>query len=108
MASKKKNQQVAEICLYGTSAVGSGYIARAASGEMIGNGVLVPGRSFTEAVWIAVDELEAAGLRKPGTIAIFAPGGEQMAVTDAMRVPAFGDLKWQRAPVYVLTMETGR
>lgn len=102
MKSPTKTATIAaEIALYGTTRTGSGYIARAADGRMFGDGETRPGRSFTEAVWIAVERLRQAGV--VGTVAIFAPGGEHVAHADIGRpVPAFGKLTWTLAPVYVI------
>src|SRR5262245_34869716 len=73
-----KKSAVAEICLYGTSAAGSGWIACIAdgtmSGKLMGNGELKHGRSMTEAVWLAADELKGAGVTR-GIVRIFMAGG---------------------------------
>jgi len=91
----------AEICLYGST--NAGWLARTRSGRMFGTGDPVEGRSFTEAVWLAVDAITAE-LGGRGQVAIFAPGGERMAIVDiARRVPTFGDMSWQRAPVYTIS-----
>lgn len=102
--TSKTTTPAAEICLYGTSAIGIGYIARTSDGRMFGNGAPVAGRGATETVWLAVDQLRAAGV-VAGTVAIFAPGGERMAIAPISSVPSYGSLTWQAAPVYVITAE---
>lgn len=107
--AKKPAVPAAEICLYGTSAAGSGWIAcirdGTPSGKMLGDGGLTPGRSMTEAVWLAVDELRGAGVAR-GLVRIFASGGQSCAdVEIGDHIPYFGDLKWQAAPGYVLPAE---
>ena len=108
----KTSAPVAEICLYGTGQNGSGWIACIAdgtpSGKLLGNGDLKPGRSMTEAVWLAADELRGAGVTR-GTVRIFMSGGALCAdVEISNRIPCFGDLRWQRAPVYAISVEHAR
>lgn len=100
---------VAEICLYGNSAAGSGWIACIADGaKIIGNGELKPGRSMTEAVWLAADELEGADITR-GIVRIFMAGGDLCAdVEIGKHIPYFGDLRWQRAPLYAISVEHAR
>lgn len=87
---------VAEICLYGTSAIGAGYL-HVHRGSVRPEGSHEPkqGRSFTEAVWLACDELRAAGVTS-GAVRVFAPGGEHVAVIDiGSHVPTYGDMKFE-------------
>lgn len=100
---------VADICLYGNRETGAGFIAQAVDGRMFGNGEPLASRSFTEAVWLAVDELRRAGVER-GQLRIFAPGGERMATVEIgglkdRRLPYFGELSWGPAPVYVISAE---
>lgn len=111
---------IADICLYGNHNTGAGWLAsptndvKPAAGTrrpMLGNGEPVRGRSCTEAVWLAADAIRnfrlGYGLKNKGTLAIFAPGGELVAYVELNgRVPAFGDLRWERAPVYEVSAET--
>jgi len=93
---------VADICLYGTRQTGAGWLAQTADGLMFGNGRPVAGRSFTEAVWMAMGALESDGIRS-GQVRIFLPGGDYMAVVDAAQpVPTFGGLRTVPAPVWTL------
>jgi hypothetical protein len=101
---------VADICLYGTHATGAGYLGLIAPAAapmlareeaMFGTGAPVAGRSFTEAVFEAVTVLRERGV-VAGTVRIFEPGGERVAVVDLGRaVPTYGDMVWHRAPVYL-------
>lgn len=93
---------VADICLYGSSRTGAGWIARAEDGAMFGDGEPRGDRSFTEAIWIAVGALEGAGL-KAGRVRVFAPGGVQVAWMELTRPLTFGDLAWEAAPVYTFS-----
>lgn len=81
---------VAEICLYGTAQTGAGFLARAKDGGKAGDGEVKAGRSFTDAVWLAVDDL---GLHW-GAALVFAPGGQQYARYDLSRSTYYGDLEW--------------
>lgn len=93
----------ADICLYGTSRTGAGFLGcRLDHGQITGTGEPVEGRSFTEAAWLAVDALRGLGVES-GMVRIFAPGGERMAVVDIRNVPAFGDLKWEAAVVWTIS-----
>jgi hypothetical protein len=106
MTTKKNTKLVAEICLYGTRDAGFGFIARAADGRMFGKGELFAGRSMTETVWLAVDELKTAGVSGAGgaTVAIFAPGGARLAVEAFANVRAVGDFAWQTAPTFTVSV----
>jgi hypothetical protein len=88
-------KHVAEICLYGTSSIGAGWLALV-RGEKKPFGEHTPSadRSFTEAVWAAVEQLKDRGVA--GTVRVFAPGGERVAEVDTRaHVPAFGDLPFR-------------
>lgn len=101
---------VAEICLYGNRTVGAGWLARidrAADATMpwwadglIGTGEPVEGRSFTEAVWAAIDTIRTGV--QAGIVRIFDAGGRRMVDVDLNDVPAYGDLKWTAAVVHVI------
>jgi hypothetical protein len=101
MRNSKKNQTVAEICLYGTSRIGAGWIATLADGRMIGNGEPVTDRCFTSACWLAADAIRAAGY-DCGKVRIYAAGGERMADADINHVPYFGNLEWKPAIQYTI------
>lgn len=95
-ANKKRAASlVGEICLYGTTLVGAGWLARGKGTGLVGNGEPVAGRAFTDAVWQAADVLRAAHLE--GVVAIYAAGGEFYALADLTNVPTFGDLQWKAA-----------
>lgn len=86
---------VAEICLYGAQSCGSGYLARTQAGGRFGTGDLVSGRSMTEAVWLAVDDIRQSGVTR-GVVQIFAAGGERVARVDlGSHVPTVGELPWR-------------
>jgi hypothetical protein len=86
------------ITLYGTSQIGAGWLAMAKGDEKpMGTGTPRDGRTFTEAVWAAVELLrEVRGVE--GKVRIFAPGGERFTDVDTRgHVPAYGSLVWQAA-----------
>jgi len=99
--NKKAAESTIDICLYGNHLVGAGYIA-AAGDKLFGDGVPVPGRSMTEAVWMAGAALQGAGHK--GSVRIFAPapGGERMAVARLDSLPYFGSLSRGPAPVMTI------
>jgi hypothetical protein len=102
---------VAEICLYGTSAIGAGYIAAAPDGQgglwMSGTGDPVQGRPFTEAIFQAVEDLKVAGITS-GLVQVFHPGGEYVSTIDLDQpIPTYGSLTSKPAPVFVLAPEPG-
>jgi hypothetical protein len=97
----RKTSIVAEICLYGTSTIGAGWLAQTADGKMFGDGEPVAGRNFTHAVWLAVEALQDNHVTR-GMVRIFAAGGQMMAVVDINKLGYYGDLKWQPAIQYVV------
>src|SRR4051812_13804456 len=101
---KRTNKIVAEICLYGTNAVGAGWLARTAGGRMFGDGSPKMGRAFTEAVWQACDAVRADGIES-GSVKVYSPDGQRVATADLGRPGYYGDLKWQAAQVYTVTAE---
>lgn len=90
----------AEICLYGTHRYGTGWLAVTEDGRMFGDGELVKEQTFTDAVWLACDKLRQAGVK--GTVRVFASGGERYADFNISYPPYFGDLQWNRAPMYTV------
>ncbi len=98
---------VADIAFYGTGTHGAGYIARAVDGRIFGDGMPIKWRSFTDALWAACDELYRHNYGVAGSrIRVFEPGGARMAVADLAAPGYWGDLTWEAAPVYVVTVET--
>lgn len=103
---KKTTKPAAEIALYGTQRTGAGSIVLLPSGHMIGDGTPKAGLSMTQAVWAGIEVLKIAGMEK-GIVRIFAPGGELCAdVEISEHVPNFGALTWNRAPCYVIPVDT--
>lgn len=102
----KKQTVVADIALYGTHETGAGYIGLLLPhNQTTGDGQPVKGRSFTEAVWMAVGALNALGM-PPGLVRIFEPSGQRMAVVpNTGLVPNFGSLMWEPAPQYTVAVE---
>ena len=95
MARKNEKKVVATIALYGTSARGAGYIARAADGRMFGDGEPKEARAMTEALWLAGLELRDAGIGAGLVeVTIDVNGRPLMAVADLGCLPYFGDLSW--------------
>lgn len=96
---------VAEICFYGDTH-GAGYITRTYDGRIFGDGTPVEGRSLTDTLWLACDELYRHNYGAIGSrVHVFEPRGERMAIINFQRPGLFGDLKWHPAPVYVITTE---
>lgn len=94
---------VGEICLYGASHCGAGWLA-AHKGGRLGSGEPVSGRTFTEAVWMAAGALEAAGVT--GLVVIHDAGGERHAVANVARIPMYGQMVWHRSgPGVVVSAE---
>ena len=100
----KRNQLVGEICLYGTPAVGAGWLAQMPNGDLLGDGEPKSDRTFTEAIFLAVNAMHARGV-KPGLVRVFAPGGQVMATTPVMHPERYGDLKWTEAIQYTIETE---
>jgi len=95
---------VADICLYGNHTIGAGYLVQLTDGRLLGDGEPKAGRSFTEAVWLACRDVCEAGI-SAGLVRVFAPGGQRMADTDLNHPGYFGNLKWQPAIQYVLSVD---
>lgn len=96
----------AEIALYGNQKTGAGSIVLLPSGHMIGDGTPKTGLSMTQAIWAGVEVLRTAGMES-GIVRIFAPGGELCAdVEISQHVPNFGALTWNRAPCYVIPVDS--
>jgi hypothetical protein len=108
MASDKSNEVLADVCLYGNTRIGAGWLATATIGREVrrfGDGEPVEHRCFTEAVWMAFEALKAAGVTT-GLVRVFAPGGERMTKLRIDRhVPNYGNLKWEPAIQYTISAE---
>lgn len=103
--TKANQAAVADICLYGNRDTGSGFIVALADGRMFGDGRPVAGRSFTEAVWLAVDLIRDAGVQD-GRGQVFHPGGDFVSDIDLGGiVPSYGALQSRPAPVYVIPVD---
>lgn len=95
---------VAEVALYGTRFTGAGWLARTKESPVFGEREPAAERSFTDAVFEAVGQLQRGHQLTAGHVRIMAPGGEAMAFVDlAEPVPTFGSLEWQR-----VLSETGK
>lgn len=94
---------VGDVCLYGNSKIGIGWLATHAGGQL-GDGTPKAGLAMTEAVWAATDALRAAGVE--GMIVVYAPGGERYAVANLAHVPTVGSMTWYQAgPGVVVSAE---
>lgn len=98
----------ADICLYGTSNTGAGFIvARTGAnhdGAILKSEEVRPGRTLTEALWLAVDALRAAD--PTITIAnVYEPAGHFTTRIEVQKVvPSFGMLTWSPVRIaYVLS-----
>lgn len=107
---------VADICLYGTSMTGAGWIAAVnlpgaepddlPVAKSLGDGEPRPHRTFTEAIWQSVGAIvearRGAGVvdAYEGDVAIYESGGKRVARVPLGNVPIYGDLatRWQPAP----------
>lgn len=95
----------AMICLYGNYQIGHGFIADVRGGDHCGTGVPesrgpLTGASMTEAIVRAIREMREANPNLVGSnsrVAIFAPGGEQVAYTTIGGFTYAGNLKWEHA-----------
>lgn len=103
MSKAKDNAVIGDICLYGSSASGAGYIAMAVDGRMFGDGEPLAGRGLNDAMWLAALDLKAAGLS--GNAWVYAPGGEIRALLDVDYLKYFGDLPWEPAPKLSISYE---
>lgn len=97
----KNKSIVADICLYGTSVIGYGYLAQVKDGQLVGDGKPCRERSATEAVWLACQEIRNLGIAG-GSVRVFCPTGLWMATTDLSLPAYYGNLKWERAIQYVV------
>lgn len=113
MISKRNAGEVkATICLYGRYS--AGWIAElfvpgteatsfSYAQKMLGDGMPVEGRSFTEAVYQACAALVAEGYT--GDAWVFEPSGLRKALVSVNMPKYFGDLKWESAEVYTISSE---
>ena len=103
----------ADVCLYGNPDLagtgrrktgGAGYLGVIyPHGQSFGTGEPVEGRTYTEAIWAAQDELRALGIA--GFIHLYDAGGERMAVIGIHESVTYGKLTWHPAPVYTVSVE---
>jgi hypothetical protein len=99
----RKAAIVADICLYGTSYTGAGYLGvRMPHGQTFGTGDPVKERSFSEAIWHGLDDLRRAGVTV-GLVRVFDTGGERMSIIDINSAIYYGAMQWQPAPVYTIS-----
>lgn len=114
--TKTTNPVVADICLYGNSQIGAGWLVAmnpevvvvpVGSKGLIGTGDPVEGQSFTEAVFQAMDHVLAAAGQVTGQVRIFHPGGETMTVVQVGDFLNYGTLVSRRVPavVYVVPVD---
>lgn len=106
-SSKKASAIAGEVCFYGTSSTGAGWLASLipSPGEPtkpFGDHEPKPSRSFTEALFSALSEIEARLSNRPWIqgrkIRLFAPGGEFTAEILLPFTGYYGDLRWSRIP----------
>lgn len=109
--ARKTQQHVAEICLYGTSMIGFGWLAQTRDGAMLGDGEPKGNRTATECVCIACGQLlrlfgAAGGRPASGSkVRVFAAGGLQYTDVDLRHPGYFGDFKWQPAQPVVISCD---
>lgn len=103
--SQSSSKPVAEIALYGVRRTGAGWIVRLADGRMFGDGEPRERVSFTEAVFVAVDAIRAAGIER-GIVRVYDSGGDRMSEFSLeARVPYYSDLAWTAAPIYTISVD---
>lgn len=106
---------VAEVCFYGTPTTGAGWLVKVLDREggnvpawskgIIGTGDPVEGRTFTEALYTALDQVRAAGLSR-GLVTVYESSGAMMASLElAATWPVYGDLNWIDAPIFAANAE---
>lgn len=101
--SSQATKPVADVCLYGNTQIGFGYLTRVEStGKMTGDGEPKEGRSCTDCLHLAKADLEAQGIAGKAQIAIFMAGGERVSYVGIQDVTYFGSLKWEVAPVLTI------
>jgi hypothetical protein len=102
--SNKSDAIVADVCLYGTREIGTGFIYSTPEGTRGGDGVPRSHIDLTMGILCAMNELRAAGIRD-GKIRIFAPGGKFMAIVGLNQFVYYGNLTWQPAIQYEISVE---
>jgi len=104
MNATKNNTIAADICLYGAPSCGFGYIALTEAGRTVGDGSPKADRSATDAIWLAVLELNGIGVIS-GSVRVFDSGGERVATMPIARPVYYSELEWSAAPVYTIRVE---
>ena len=102
--SRKNQNIVAEICLYGNHQIGAGWLARLENGELLGDGEPRQGRCFTSAVWLAADEVRKH-VSQSGYAWVYAAGGRMRAKIEIAHVGYFGNLPWESAAPLEISSE---
>ncbi len=100
----KQQQVVAEVCIFGTSQVGFGWITRLADGRMFGDGEPKKDRSATSALWLGMGVIGAVR----GVVLVnmdTLDGRPLQAKVDALARPTFGALQWEAGPVFTISTE---
>ena len=111
-----KRIQYLEVCLYGAQHCGFRWLAMGpgklkggkplGKQKMFGTGEISKGvSSCTEALWLALQQLEAAGAKRGAPVKVFLPGGERLVRTKVGSCKAVGDLTSEAAPVHVVSAE---
>ena len=96
---------VAEVCLYGHGHTGNGagWLASVHGVRgLLGDGEPRKGAGFTEALWMAINAINATPGARPGLVHVYESSGRFMAVTSTSHPAYYGDLQWMPAPVLVL------
>lgn len=102
-------KSIPSICLYGSHEWGAGLLVEKDGKIVYGDGELDKKSSLTFTLWRGLQAL--ADLGHKGPIEVYAPGGLQMAVLDLGKLPRlkawpyYGDLLWQRAKTYELSID---
>lgn len=102
--TKKANETVAEICLYGTRRVGFGWLATTREGARLGDAELRD-RSMTETVFEAIDAVAKSRGALDGVAIVFAPGGETCAEFSVASPATVGCTPFVPAPVFTISAE---
>lgn len=104
MAKRTNKTVVAEVCLYGNSEIGAGWLA-SVNGipGILGDGEPKAKRSFTQAVFEACESIRKDGITS-GLVTVTAPGGEWEGDVGLNRPCYYGDIQWRPAKVYVFRL----
>lgn len=102
---RKTTKIVAEICLYGSSKVGHGYLVSLPERKLLGDGEPRKHWSLTDAMFHGLTDIRETGIVR-GLVRVFEPTGQRCADVEIGKAwPYFGDLKWQWAAQFAISAQ---